>query len=238
MATVSLTCRRFAASAAAVLLGAALFIASPARAGIVLQQSPTLSGGGVTSDTASIRSFEDFRLSAAATITDIRWWGSVTRIPGVYDPLSGPMAFTISFYANDGIFPSSTPIYQQVVSATGSDASPMYGVFQFDAHLSTPVDLAGGEVLWISIAGHDLAAGHSFAIPFEWGSATADAPGALLPGIAASQFPGSDPFLQGTRLAFVLESNPIPEPGTLSLLGLGVVGLAFVRRRGAKVRVE
>jgi hypothetical protein len=225
--------RRPWAPAAAALFAIVGLASVQSEAAVILQQSPTLDGGGVTSDTASIRSFEDFRLTTAATVTDLQWWGSVTNVPGVYEPLKGPISFTISFYLDGpgGFVPAASAFSQQVVSAIGGIVAPDFGVAHFAAHLSAPVDLPSDTDLWLSIVGHDLAGGHDFAVPFTWGSASGDAPNAPTPGLVASQADGGDPFLQGTRLSFVLESNSIPEPATLTLLGTGLAAVAMRRRR-------
>jgi PEP-CTERM motif len=227
------TSRRLWTPAVAALFAFIGTVSGQAEAAVILQQSPTLSGGGVTSDTAVIRSFEDFRLTAGAQITDLQWWGSVTNVPGIYEPLNGPISFTIAFYLDGpgGFVPAASAFSQQVVSATGAIVAPDFGVAHFAAHLTAPVDLPSNTDLWLSIVGHDLAGGHAFAVPFTWGSASGDAPNAPTPGLVASQFDGSDPFLQGTRLSFVLESNPIPEPATLTLLGAGLAAMALGRRR-------
>lgn len=227
------TSRRMLASAVAALFAVIGTVPGQAKATVLLQQSPTLEGGGVTSDTAVMRSFEDFRLTTAAQITDLQWWGSVTNVPGIYEPLNGPMSFTIAFYLDGpgGFVPAASAFSQQVISTTGAIVAPDFGVAHFAAHLATPIDLPSNTDLWLSIVGHDLAGGHDFAIPFTWGSASGDAPNAPTPGLVASQFDGSDPFLQGTSLSFVLESNPIPEPATLTLLGAGLAAVALGRRR-------
>lgn len=214
-------------------LAAAPFLAGSAQAAVIFEQLPSLSGGGLESDTETRAAFDDFVLSAAATVTHVRWYGGVTTFPGQYEPLTGPLTFTIGFYETDTAVPffPGALISEQVVSADNNPTAVPF-VAEFEAALPTAVDLPAGELLWISIVGHDLRGGFSFAIPFSWGSTSAVAPGSFA--FAASLPNGSSSFgLQGVSLAFALESNPAPEPGALGLFGLGLLAASRLRRRAA-----
>jgi len=209
--------------------------AGQADAAIILQQPPKFSGAAAISDTFSIRAFEDFRLTAPATITDVQWWGRVTNNPN-YNPASGPMAFTISFHFDDptrGFFPNLTAFSEQVVSATAETGLPATNALHFTTHLNTPVDLPAGVDIWISILGHDLGLGGLYA-PFSWAEAAEAAPNAPTPNFLAQKRNDRDePQLGQLKVAFVLESNPlpVPEPGTLSLLGFGIAMIGLQGRR-------
>jgi hypothetical protein len=220
--------------ATAALVAAAATASSPASAMVVVQQPPSLSGGGLTSDTEVMAAFDDFVLSSAATINHVRWWGGVTHIPGLYEPLNSPITFTITVYANASIFPDvgAGPLYQVDVVASHSPTAVTF-MTEFEAALPTELDLVAGHY-WLSIIGHDLAGGHSFAVPFSWGDTTATQPGAF--GVSATLPNGGSLGLQGVNLAFALENNPVaaPEPFSAGLLAGGLGLLTWRRRRRAE----
>ena len=223
---------QFGRAAFGAVLLAGVSMAAPAEAAVIFEQTPSLNGSGLTSDTQVQAAFDDFILPGAATITDVRWYGGVTTVPGVYEPLSGPISFTIGFYETDGGsgFLPGNLISEQVVSAANNTTAVPF-VAEFVASLPIAVDLPAADRLWISIVGHDLRGGFGFAIPFSWGGATAGGPGSF--GFAASLPNGGSFSLQGINLAFALESNPVPEPAALGLLGLGLAAAWRMRRRAA-----
>jgi hypothetical protein len=139
----------FIAVSAAAMLSIS---AGQADAAIILQQPPRLDGAAAISDTSFGVAFEDFRLTAPATITDVHWWGWGSNAPG-------PMVFTISFHFDSpstGLFPDLNAFSEQVVTATVELSDPTWHAAHFTAHLDTPVELPANTDIWISIVGHNL----------------------------------------------------------------------------------
>lgn len=209
---------------ALVGLCALLAFATPASATILAEQAWYGDGGGITSDTGTMRSYEDFTAAASGKVTDIFWAGSVTNVPGLYEPLADGVAdFTIEFYAAPDPYTLGSLISSQVVQGYAS-AMNMFGVREFSAQLGTTVMLDAGLTYFLSIQGNDLDGGFDFAIPFTWASGNPT---------AGTPFMLSDFGLQGVGVGFRLEDNTpeVPEPALLGLFGLGAMGLGLARRR-------
>lgn len=203
--------RRLVATAIVSIMAVGLLFAAPsAEAGIIYQQSPAANAGAQGSY-GPARAFDDFKLTTAAKVTGVNWWGNNW---GAAD------SFVIGFYLNNGstIYPASTPFYETTVTATKDSG-------YFEADLPTPVDLPGNTDLWISI--YDQSG------QFDWLIASgASQPGSLGEGLSVQRWASGD-RLGGFDNAFVLEGDPIgvPEPSTALLLAGGVFGLAGLARR-------
>jgi hypothetical protein len=221
--------QRFAlASLAALLL---LLVAAPAFATQVLvySQSPDYlalyASQNDTSGTfgAYATSYDNFSLASATNITQVTWVG------GYFNPQSAGTitAWTVGFYADNSGQPGAL-VFTTTLAGNGGETflqNDTLGdpVYSYSASLA--FNASAGTTYWLSVV-PDLA------FPPQWGWTTSSQGD----GISYQDFFGtrsSNP----TDLAFSLyttQNTGVPEPGSLMLLGSGIVGVAGMLRRKLK----
>jgi PEP-CTERM motif-containing protein len=136
-------------------------------------------------------------------------------------PAQGPItAWTLTFYADAAGIPGA-PIASGSFPGNGGETFignvngfPIYVYWLYFQDF----DLQSGVPYWASVV-PDLG------FPPQWGWAT-----------GAPDGPGYQCFfgtcgLTGTSLSFAIDGRPTPEPGTLIMLGTGILGLAGTLRR-------
>jgi hypothetical protein len=162
------------------------------------------------------------------------------------DALLGQLTFTTkviqqTFTALNSVANGINPLPHQF---TGGEGSVTGEEVEFDVTFATPIALGEDHVFfrpevalndpnsdffWLSAPKPIGAAGTPFAADLQtW--IRNDGPGALAPDWERI---GTDVTHQGPFNAAFALTGVIPEPGTLILLGTGLLGLALVRRRGA-----
>jgi hypothetical protein len=169
---------------------------------------------------------DDFVLqSGASTITDIHWYG-------LYDTQSDIFfadIFTIRIFEDDGGAPDATALYE----ITGVDGNrtatggfiTIYDEYEYSVDIA-PLALLANTTYWISIVNDtsNVTAG------YNWYWADAGSGNSFLRATDAAAW---EPYVLTPDLAFYLTGPVVPEPASMTLLGLGLVAAAVRMRRKA-----
>lgn len=171
----------------------------------------------------------DFILSAGQnTITDVHWTGA-------YDSGNTPPAlddFTIQIFADNAGAPNVSALHSLSVGHvdridTGNNNSSGLDVYSYSANISA-ITLTANTTFWLSIFND------TSGVSDIWGWGGRYSSG-LLAGFRTDQVSPWSTF--GGEVDFqltddgVTPSSPVTEPSTLLLMGLGLAGLAYSRRR-------
>lgn len=194
-----------------------LAIAAASQATLIFDQGPgtaTSLGGSWVNWTSSQNFADRVTLSTTATVVRYRYYTN-------FDPTSfGTM--TLKLWSDDGANNPSAPINTQSVSVAGFGFDSLLSgtpINYVDLNLTTPWTLTGGVKYWVGASGDG----------FEAAQITLRTPD---DGFTAQFSAGT--FSHHATIgdqAFQLHGDVVPEPATMTLLGLGA--LALYRKRKA-----
>jgi hypothetical protein len=172
---------------------------------------------------ANATTFDNFTLGASSTIRNVGWVGGFLASVVNTNSIT---SFTVTFYNDSSGAPGSVLTTNTISGNAGQTfvGTDFFSdnVFSYNANLPTPVTVSAGKQYWLSVVAN-LSAGGTF----QWGwenSSTGD-------GTGYQSFGGGTPGAITSDSAFTLSDTTVPEPSTLTLLGLGSALMVGRRRR-------